>query len=95
MKSQTTKTFRATTKENLEEKFDAGEDVSDYFDLSKSVVWGGKRKGAGRKPLGKVRKQVLLSAVAIAKIEAIAKKRRLSFSAVLEEACAGIGAARS
>lgn len=27
----------ATTKENLEERFDAGEDVSDYFDLENAT----------------------------------------------------------
>jgi predicted transcriptional regulator len=34
-----------------------------------------------------MRKQVLLSAAIIAKIDAIAKKRKQSFSAVLEDAC--------
>jgi hypothetical protein len=87
MKLNTTKMPNSTNRANLEEKFDAGQDVSDYFDFSRAVVWGGKRKGAGRKPLGKVRKQVLLSAAIIAKVDAIAKKRKQSFSAVLEDAC--------
>ena len=87
MKSNTTKMPKTTNKENLEEKFDAGQDVSDYFDFSQAVVWGANRKGSGRKPLGKMRKQVLLSAAIIAKIDAIAKKRKQSFSAVLEDAC--------
>ena len=87
MKSNTTKMPKTTNKENLEEKFDAGQDVSDYFDFSQAVMWGANRKCSGRKPLGKMRKQVLLSAAIIAKIDAIAKKRKQSFSAVLEDAC--------
>ena len=87
MKSNTTKTPKATTRYTLEEKFDAGHDVSDYFDFSSPIVWGGRRKGAGRKPLGKVRKQVMLSSAVIAKIDAIAKKKKMSFSTILEEAC--------
>jgi hypothetical protein len=87
MKSNTTKMPNSTNRVNLEEKFDAEQDVSEHFDFSRAVVWGGKRKGAGRKPLGKVRKQVLLSAAIIAKVDAIAKKRKQSFSAVLEDAC--------
>jgi hypothetical protein len=88
MKSRSTKTARATTRENLEEKFDAGQDVSDYFDFSRAMAWGGKRQGSGRKPLGKVRKQVLLSSAVIAKIDALAKKKHLSFSAAVEDVCA-------
>jgi hypothetical protein len=90
MKSKTTKTPKITTSENLEERFDAGQDVSDYFDFSRAVVWGGKRAGAGRKPLGKVRKQVLLSAAAVQKITAIAKKKKQSFSVVIENACVAL-----
>jgi hypothetical protein len=90
MKSNTTKTLNPTTKANLEEKFDAGQDVSDHFDFSKPRVWGGKRAKAGRKTLGKVRKQVLLSTTIVAKIDALAKKKKQSFSAVLEEACVAL-----
>lgn len=57
MKSKPTKTTAA----NLETRFDAGEDVSDYFDFARPVVWGGARRGAGRRQSGKVRKQVMLS----------------------------------
>jgi len=74
----------------LEDRCDADKDVSDFFDFSRAVVWGGKRAGAGRKPLGKVRKQVLLSAAAIRKISAIAKKKNQSFSAVIENACVAL-----
>ena len=75
---------------NLEGKFESNQDVSDYFDFSRPIVWGGKRKGAGRKSLGKVRKQVLLSSAVIAKIDAIAKKKKRSFSAILEDACVAL-----
>ena len=92
MKSDSTpKRNRPTTAENLEEKFDAGEDVLDYFDLTKAVVrHGGARIGAGRKPLGKVRKQVLLSEAIVAKINAIAAKKNLSFSGAVEKTCAAL-----
>ena len=90
MKSNTTKTHKLTTMENLEGKFESNQDVSDYFDFSRPIVWGGKRKGAGRKSLGKVRKQVLLSSAVIAKIDAIAKKKKRSFSAILEDACVAL-----
>ena len=91
MRSKTTKiTVKPTTASNLEEKFDAGEDVSDYFDFSRPVVWGGARTGSGRKPLGKIRKQILLSEDIVAKVNAIAAKKRLSFSAAIENACASM-----
>jgi len=90
MKSNTTKTPKLTTMENLEGKFESNQDVSDYFDFSRPIVWGGKRKGAGRKSLGKVRKQVLLSSAVIAKIDAIAKKKKRSFSSILEDACVAL-----
>ena len=75
-----------------ETKFDSGEDVLDYFDLGRVVVRrGGARPGAGRKPLGKIRKQVLLTEAIVAKINRIAKKRQESFSATVESACAHLG----
>jgi hypothetical protein len=40
-----------TTAQNLEEKFDRGEDVLDYFDLSKTRVVHPQSKGAARKKL--------------------------------------------
>ena len=89
MKSNSTQErTRPTTAENLEEKFDAGEDVLDYFDLDRAFVrHGGARAGAGRKSLGKIRKQVLLSEATVAKVNAIAAKWHLSFSAAIETAC--------
>jgi len=92
MKSNSTlKRTKATTAENLEEKFDAGEDVLDYFALDKAFVrHGGARGGAGRKPLGKIRKQILLSEAIVAKVSAIAAKRHLSFSGAIEKACAAM-----
>ena len=79
MKSNSTKTTAA----NLEARFDAGKDVSDYFDFSRPVVWGGARRGAGRKKLGKVRKQVMLT-------EMVAERKKQSFSATVEAACAAL-----
>ncbi|MEI6492740.1 MAG: hypothetical protein WCO94_09350 [Verrucomicrobiota bacterium] len=90
MKSKITKDTRATTADNLEKKFDEGGDVSDYFDFSKPVVWGGERSGAGRKRLGKIRKQIVLPLAIVTKVEAIAKKKHLSFSATIESACAAL-----
>jgi hypothetical protein len=48
---------------------------------------GGARPGAGRKPSGKVSKQVRLSPATIAKLQRLQKRRGLpSFSAAIEEA---------
>ena len=89
MKPHSTTPAKPTTSKNLETKFDSGEDVLDYFDLGRVVVRrGGARPGAGRKPLGKIRKQVLLTEAIVAKINRIAKKRQKSFSATVESACA-------
>jgi hypothetical protein len=80
-----------TTAENLEAKFDDGEDVLDYFDLEKVFVrHGGARAGAGRKPLGKIRKQILLSERIVKRVTAIAAKKHMSFSAAVEQACAAL-----
>lgn len=86
MKSKSTKTTAA----NLEARFDAGKDVSDYFDLSRPVVWGGARRGAGRKKSGKVRHQVMLSSRVAEKIRRIAIRRKQTFSATVEAACAAL-----
>ena len=86
MKSNSTKTTAA----NLEARFDAGKDVSDYFDFSRPVVWGGARRGAGRKKLGKVRKQVMLSPRVADKIRRLAVRRKQTFSATVEAACAAL-----
>lgn len=73
---------------NLEARFDAGEDVSDYFDLSRAKLsHGGVRPGAGRKPTGKQRKVIKITPDAIERFQAFAKRRNLaSFSAAVEEA---------
>ena len=86
MKSKYTKTIAA----NLEARFDAGEDVSDYFDASRVFVWGGARRGAGRKKLGKVRKQVMLCKSVVEKIARIATSKKQTFSATVESACAAL-----
>lgn len=38
-----------TTARNLEARFDAGENILDYFDAGSASRWGGARRGAGRK----------------------------------------------
>src|SRR5277367_1902616 len=89
MKKQSTKKISVsstTTASNLEARFEAGEDVLDYFDVSRAVVGhGGSRRGAGRKPTGKTRKTVKLSAAAVNRFKAYARLKKLpSFSAALE-----------
>ena len=86
MKAKSTK----TTSENLEARFDAGEDVTDLFDTSRAFVWGGARRGAGRKSSGKVRKQIMLSEVVARRIVRIAARQKQSFSATVEAACAAL-----
>jgi hypothetical protein len=77
-----------TTAANLEQRFDAGENVLDYFDVSRAVLsHGGARVGAGRKPEGKVRKTVKLSPAAVRRLQAYARRKKLpNFSAALEAA---------
>lgn len=83
----------ATTSANLESRFEAGEDVLDYFDVSRAVVsHGGARQGAGRKPTGKMRKTVKLSPAAVNRFKAYARLKKLhSFSAALEAASNNLG----
>ena len=48
---------------------------------------GGKREGAGRRPLGKTRKTVKLSPAAVRRLEAYARRHKLPhFSAAIEAA---------
>jgi hypothetical protein len=91
MKTQSTKNSpgkSATTATNLKARFDAGDDVLDYFDLARaSVTHGGARSGAGRKPTGKLRKTVKLSPAAIRRFQAYARRNKLpNFSAAIEAA---------
>lgn len=78
----------ATTASNLEARFDAGEDVLDYFDVSRAVhTHGGARAGAGRKPVDKLRKTVKLSPAAVRRFQAYGRRKKLpDFSAALEAA---------
>jgi hypothetical protein len=82
-----------TSAANLEARFEAGEDVLDYFDASRAVVsHGGARIGAGRKPTGKMRKTVKLSPAAVNRFKAYAKLKKLpNFSAALEAASSELG----
>jgi hypothetical protein len=88
LSSQSSSAKANTTAANLEARFDAGRDVLDYFDLSRAAVThGGARPGAGRKPLGKLRKTVKLSPAAIRRFQAYARRKKLpNFSAALEAA---------
>lgn len=78
---------------NLEARFEAGEDVLDYFDTAREVVGhGGARLGAGREPSGKVRKTVKLTPAAVNRFKAYARLKKLpSFSAALEVASCNLG----
>lgn len=77
-----------TTFHNLESRFEAGKDVLDYFDTSRVIVTrGGARIGAGRKPLGKLRKTIKLSPRAVRRFEAYARRKSIgNFSAAAEAA---------
>jgi len=86
MKSNSPKTTAA----NLEQRFDADEDVSDYFEFSRPFVWGGVRPAAGRKKLGNVRKQVMLSKLVAEKISRVAARKKQTFSATVEAAWASL-----
>jgi len=91
MKTQSSKNpsaKSATTASNLEARFDAGDDVLDYFDVTRATVsHGGARPGAGRKPTGKLRKTVKLSPAAIRRFQAYARLNKFpNFSAAIEAA---------
>ena len=95
MKKPSSKTSSAknrTTAGNLEGRFDAGKDVLDYFDGAHAIVThGGARPGAGRKPMGKVRKTVKLSPEAVRLFQAYARRNKLrNFSAALEAAASDL-----
>ena len=81
-----------TTARNLATRFEAGQDVLDYFDVSRAVVThGGARPGAGRKPAGKLRKTVKLSPEAVRRFQIFARHRKLpNFSAALEAASSAL-----
>jgi hypothetical protein len=87
-KHSSTKSQGPTTASNLLKRFDAGEDVLDYFNISKAVFsHGGARPGAGRKPEGKLRKTVKLSPEAVRRFQAYARRKKLPhFSAAIEAA---------
>jgi len=95
MKKLSSKNYTAktnTTAANLEARFDAGKDVLDYFDASRAIVThGGARPGAGRKPVGKLRKTVKLSPAAVRRFQAYAQRKKLpNFSAALEAASSAL-----
>jgi hypothetical protein len=86
LSSKTSSAKTRTTAGNLEARFDAGQDVIDYFDAARAIVThGGARPGAGRKHVGKLRKIVKLSPAAVRRFQAYARRKKLpNFSAALE-----------
>jgi len=91
MKTQSSKNSSAkaaTNASNLEARFDSGDDVLDYFDVSRATfTHGGARPGAGRKLSGKLRKTIKLSPASIRRFQAYARRNKLpNFSAAIEAA---------
>lgn len=76
-----------TTAENLESRFDAGEDVLDFFDMKKAT-WGGARSGAGRKAGKRVQYTTRLSSKFIRAIKSRARKQKRSECEIVEAALA-------
>jgi hypothetical protein len=85
----------------LAAKSDAGIDFSDQPEVTEAAIAaghfrvvgrGGKRAGAGRRPLGKTRKTVKLSPLAVRRLEAYARRHKLPhFSAAIEAASELLG----
>jgi len=72
-----------TNAKNLEARFDAGEEVLDYFDTAHVTRWGGARRGAGRKPSGRKQYITRLSPELIKAIKARARlEKRLECEVV-------------
>jgi hypothetical protein len=74
-----------TTRDNLEERFEAGESVLDYFDTSKPQ-WGGARSNAGRKVSGRVQYVTRLSPALIKRVKRMAAHTGQSECAIVEAA---------
>ena len=88
------KSAKLTSAANLEEKFDAGESVLDYFNTSRATRpnrHGGIRPGAGRKPQGHVRLQVYVAPHVKEKAKKYAASEHTSLSAVVEKALLRLG----
>lgn len=76
---------RAATK-RFDERFDAGEDVSDQIDWSAGQrLHGGRRLGAGRKAGGRKPYTVRLHPEVHAKLQARADRQGVSISAYVEQ----------
>lgn len=61
-------------------------EIDDFIDWSKAKRRGGPRPGAGRRPSGHVRMQILVSPSARDLAKRLAKSRRQSISSVFEDA---------
>lgn len=80
------KTNKKVTTEEFDQRFDAGEDISDLVDWSKGKrLHGGKRKGAGRKAVGRCPYTIRLNPQVHAKIQQQAQKKGISLSEYVEE----------
>jgi len=75
--------MKKTTAENLETRFEQGEDVLDFFE-PKKTRWGGVRAGAGRKPSGRVPYVTRLSPDLIRAIKGRAKRENRKECEVIE-----------
>jgi hypothetical protein len=74
-----------TTGADLEERFDRGDRVLDHFETARMKVSRGGRRPAGRKKIGNVRMQILVSKKVPKLIEKRAKREGKTLSAVIEE----------
>lgn len=72
--------------EELDRRFDVGEDVSEFLDWSTARrLHGGKRDGAGRKSSGRQPYTIRLNPKIHAKIQQRAQKKGVSLSEYIEE----------
>jgi len=75
--------MKKTNANNLETRFDQGEDILDFFDSNKAQ-WGGVRTGAGRKASGRVQYVTRLSPNLILAIKGRAKMEHRKECEVIE-----------
>jgi hypothetical protein len=84
------KTSKKIATDEFDRRFDAGEDINDLVDWSKGRrLHGGRRLGAGRKPVGRQSYTIRLTPQVHAKIQQRAKKKGISLSEYIEETMKG------
>lgn len=81
--------MKKTNIDNLETRFDQGEDILHLFD-TKKARWGGAREGAGRKSSGRVQYITRLSPNLIRAIKGRAKSEHRKECEVLESLLAPV-----